>query len=140
MKHVNNGQCEYCLSIINRYPGFNENLKSWFVEFQGKHPEVHTSCAGRGEQDQEMLFAKGATRAHFGQSAHNFGLALDLFVIIKGSNSIYPQEWFNNILAPNLPKWIEWFGAKGSVFFELPHIEIRGWKELVRQGIVKLIK
>lgn len=140
MKHVNNGQCDYCLSIINRYPGFNENLKSWFVEFQGKHPEMHCSSAGRCELDQEMVFAKGASNAHWGQSSHNWNCALDLFVIIKGSNTLYPQDWFTNILGPNLPKWIEWYGARGSKYFELPHVEVRGWRELAKQGIIKLVK
>lgn len=140
MKHVNNGQCEYCLSIINRYPGFNENLKSWFVEFQKLHPEMHCSSAGRGKIDQEVFFQRGASRAHYGESSHNWNCGVDVFVIIKGENSLYPTSWFNNILSPGLPSFIEWYGKKGSKYFEFPHLEIKGWKEMAKKGILKLVE
>lgn len=141
MKHENNGFCPQCQNIFNRYPGFNENLKSWFLSMQTKHHEMHISCAGRGEIDQEAYFAKGSSKAHYGQSAHNYGCAIDLFVMDpKHPNILYPNDWFIGILQPNLPKWLLWYGAPGSLFHELPHVELRGWQELVRQGIVKLVE
>lgn len=128
-----------CLKIINRYPGFSENLKSWFFEFQKDHPEAHVSCAGRGQMDQEAACARGASRAHWGESAHNYSAALDVFVIIPGEKSIYPRDWFTNVLMPNIPNWLEWYGQPGAPFFELPHIEIRGWRQLISMGTLKLV-
>lgn len=140
MAHQNNGFCAQCLNVINRYQGFNENLKSWFFELQKRQPEMHTSCAGRGEQDQESCFMKGASRAHYGQSAHNFNVAMDLFVITPGSADIYPSSWFKNVLAPNLPSWIEWYGTPGAQFYELPHVELRGWRQLKDNNSIKLVE
>lgn len=139
MKHENTGRCLQCLAIINRYEGFNQTLKDWFIALQEKHPEVHTSCAGRGIVDQENLFLRGATRARWMQSAHNYNAALDLFVVIKGEKSIYPPWWFKDVLAKNIPQWMEWYGAPGAKFPELPHVQMKDWKVLLTRGDIKLI-
>lgn len=139
IKHENTGRCLKCLQIINLYEGFNLRLKDWFINLQEKHPEVHTSCAGRGMADQESLLLKNATRARWMQSAHNYNAALDLFVIIKGEKTIYPAWWFQQVLAKNIPDWIEWYGKPGSKFFELPHVEIKGWKTALAKGEIKLV-
>jgi hypothetical protein len=128
------------MMIMDRYNGVHPPLRKWFEAFQEKHPEAHISCGARGQVEQEMLFQKKATRAHFGQSSHNYGAALDLFEISAGSSDIYSKAWFEAILAPNLPDWIEWYGRPGASFYELPHIEVKQWKDLVAQGILKIVK
>src|SRR6266850_2662917 len=138
MKHENSGFCEKCLSIINRYPGFNEALMRWFFSLQKKHPEAHISCAGRGEQDQEALFLKQATRAHWTHSAHNYNAALDLFDMTGTKDGIYSRVWFRDIMSPCLEPWIEWYGAPNAQFYELPHIQLRDWKDQVSSGYLKL--
>jgi hypothetical protein len=140
MKHENSGHCPKCQEILDRYSGFNEDLREWFEDFQEEYPEAHVSCAGRGRDEQEAAFKSGASRAHFGESAHNWNCAMDLFALIPQANTIYPREWFNNILAPALPDWIEWYGSKGAEFFELPHIEVKGWRELRKQMKVHLVE
>ena len=140
MKHENIQFCQQCMNIFNRYPGFNENLKSWFFSFKEIHKEMHISCAGRGEIDQEAAFLRGASKAKWGESSHNYNCAIDIFVMIPGNNSIYPRDWFNNVLGPAIPNFLNWYGQPGSPFYELPHIEVRGWKELVAQGIIKLVE
>lgn len=137
MKHENNGTCLKCSEIITKYYGFNRQLWDWFISFQRNHPEFHTSCAGRGEQEQEELFLRKATRAHWKQSAHNYGCALDLFVNKKDVD-LYDKETFETVLKPEIPNWITWYGMPGSSFYELPHIELKKWRDLIGTPMIKL--
>jgi hypothetical protein len=140
MSHINNGHCPECQIILDRFPNFNSELRKWFEEFQGHHPEMHTSEGGRGRINQERDFQKRASRAHYLQSAHNYGCGMDLFVILPKEKSIYPVRWFCDILYPALPAWIVWLGAPNSTFPELPHIELKNWKQLVAEGLAKPVE
>lgn len=140
LKHANNGKCEKCAWFFDRYPGFHEDLRGWFEAFQAKHPEAHISCAGRGRADQELAVKQKLSRAHYGQSAHNWNCAIDFFVQIKGSEDIYPRAWFYSTLQPALPSWLKWYGEPGSSFFELPHVEVRNWRELRQAEKVHLVE
>ena len=140
-KHTNNGVCRKCAEIFEVYPGFNEKLKAWFISFQAAHPESHISCAGRGRVEQERDFQKGASKAHYGQSAHNYGCAIDLFVLLPGEEGLYPKQWFFEVLAPELAKqpWLDW-GYSWTRFPEMPHVELANWHELVELGFVGLVE
>lgn len=140
VQHLNNGACPKCITIRDTYPGFNAPLWVWFSDFQKLHPEFHMSCAGRGKIDQNALFARHATKASWGHSAHNFNCAFDSFVLVPGKEDIYPVEWYNSVLAPALPAWISWLGRPGSPFPELPHLEILAWVELRRSNLVQLVE
>ena len=139
MKHENNGACAKCMTIINRYSGFNLKLLQWFIDFQKKNPEFHTSCAGRGKDEQEAYFHRGASKARYGQSAHNYNAALDLFEL-DGDDHLYEKELFIGKLKPNLPSFIKWYGEPGSSFYELPHIELKDWVYLKNNGLLKLVE
>lgn len=140
MHHDNNGKCEACAAIFDKYPGFNKDLRIWFEMFQKDRNECHVSCAGRGREDQELAFAHRMSRARWTQSAHNWNCAIDIFVIIPGNNNIYPLPWFHNVLAPALPDWIRWYGRPKCPFPELPHCEIDGWKSLIATGEIELVE
>ena len=139
MSHANNGSCPKCQELFDKYPDFNHDLREWFEDFQGKHPSAHISCAGRGRIEQESDFHRGASKAHFGQSAHNYGCAIDLFVMQSGLD-LYDKNWFETVLAPNLEPWLEWYGAPGESFKELPHVEVRSWKSMVDDHLVLLVE
>lgn len=139
MKHENNGHCVKCAEIFDHYRGFNETLRHWFESFQLMHPEAHISCAGRGHIDQEVQFQKGASRAHWGQSAHNWNAAIDVFAMIQGAGTIYPLAWFHTVLGPMIPDFLEWYGKPGAKFPELPHIEIKGWRAEAQAGRLFLV-
>jgi hypothetical protein len=141
LKHENNGKCEKCLEIINRYPNPHAELVSWFKEFQVTHPEAHVSCAGRGRDDQEALYLRKASKARWGESAHNYNAALDLFETGGADvKDIYEPKWFKEVLKPALPYWVKWYGEPGSKFFELPHIEVADWRELRMKGQIGLVE
>lgn len=140
MKHRNNGNCEKCREIFSEYPLQTYFLFDWFVEFQLMFPELHISEAGRGRVKQAAYLERKASLAKYGESAHNYHAAIDTFVMLPEANTIYPRHWYYNILEPRLPAFLNWYGARGAKFPELPHIEIRNWKEMVNNGELKLVE
>lgn len=136
--HKNNGMCPGCLSIFNRYEDFYLPLEDWFFALQKEHPEFHISCAGRGRADQEAMKMRKASRASYGESAHNYNAAIDLFLNVKGD--IFNERTFKEQMAPKLLPWLEWYGKPDAVFRELPHVELKDWRGLVRHGALKLVE
>jgi hypothetical protein len=139
IKHQNNGACPKCKEIFGKYHNFNPKVRSWFVIFQAAHPEAHISCAGRGHADQEIKRSEGLSKASYGQSAHNYNCAIDVFVSLS-QKDIYDKKWFNEVLAPEIPYFLNWYGAPDSRFHELPHIELRDWRRLKATGMVSLVE
>jgi len=138
MKHDNNGWCAKCEEILNRYPGFDQYLRNWFTLIHAKFQDFHISCAGRGHDEQETLFLKGATRAHWGQSAHNWNKAFDGFFLIDGEYNL-DRARFDEI-AKELPAYIDWYGSPGQAFPELPHFENAYWKGQRDEGLIQLVE
>jgi hypothetical protein len=151
--HVNAANCDKCEEIFNKYPGFHVGLRAWLLALRKKDATAHISCAGRGKIDQEACVVAGTSKAHFGRSAHNFNLAIDIFRLthISGDSQAlavnYDRSWFRDVvgtavfkhnsepdshyLGINMPHFqLSWYGAPNAKFFELPHIEIMNWTEL----------
>ncbi len=85
------------------------------------------------------MFLRGVSKAHWKRSAHNWNCALDLFCMIPGVPNIYFNNWFENTLGPAIPDWLLWYGRKGAPYYELPHVEVKNWQELVRGKTVRLV-
>lgn len=139
MKHENSGACKKCVEIIYRFPNPHKDLVLWFISLQAKHPSVHVACFGRGKVEQEEAYHRGASRAHFGQSAHNYNAACDLWILSDEGKYTLPADWFREVLAPALPAWITWGGTWKS-FRELPHVELIDWRERVKRGELKAVE
>lgn len=137
--HLNDGSCQKCLEILNRYPGINQNLNLWILNLQRNNPDAHVSCAGRGMVDQEAAFHRGASKAHYGESSHNYNCAVDIFQLSDGK-AVWDREWFDLVVGANLADGLKWYGAPGAVFYELPHVELTDWKLLVKSGDAKLVE
>lgn len=135
--HIDNGSCQKCREIIERYPGFHQGLLKWFQNLQSNMKTVHVSCAGRGQMDQEACFIRGASDAHWTKSAHNWNCALDLFHNEKGN--LYPATMFKEIEL-FVTDWIEWYGAKGEKYLEQPHYQVSGWHDLADKNLIKLVE
>lgn len=135
-KHFNDGNCKKCREIINRYPGFHLELANWFYLVQSRVPSVHTSCAGRNEQDQDAVYLRGASRAKWGESSHNYGLGIDLFFIVD-DKALWDLDkstfLFRRKVEPLRPDWIEW-GGNWKSFQENAHYQHKNWKTLVESG------
>lgn len=139
IRHQNNGSCAKCKQIFEVYPNFNRKLWSWFVNFQKDHPEAHISCAGRGMEEQEAKKASGNSNAHYGSSAHNWNAAIDLFCQIPGTD-LYDEDWFKEVVGPAVPYFLNWYGAPGATYPELPHIEMRDWRGMKAAGELALVE
>lgn len=139
MSHTNEAPCLSCIRLMNRYPDFYQPLRDWFQELQFRHPEVHLSCAGRGEMDQQALFNRGATKASFGHSAHNWNAALDLFQLKEGAYNL-DLEWFEGVIVPSLNQDLQWYGRTDAPFSERPHVEWANWTELAHEGVLKKVE
>jgi hypothetical protein len=137
-KHENNGSCKKCLEILYKYPNPVKELVLWFMEFQRKNPSAHIACAGRGKIEQEECYHRGASKARYLQSAHNFGAALDFFVLTDGKYTL-PLDWFRETFAPQLPAWLVWAGT-WKTFKEYPHVELIDWRERVKRGELKAVE
>lgn len=137
--HLNNGNCPQCIVIRDHYPNFSPVLWSWFADIQLKHPDAHISCAGRGSVDQEVCYQRGASKAHYGESSHNYNCAIDIFQLEDGQAK-WPQEWFDLVVGANLTPKLKWYGAPGAIFYELAHVELTNWRELADMGSVTLVE
>jgi hypothetical protein len=140
MKHTNDGKCKKCLEIIYKFPNPYQRAVLWFVDLQSRHHEAHVSEWGRGEDSQEALFLRGASRAKWKKSAHNWNAAFDIFEMGGDPKNIYESSFYKEVLKPNLPTWLKWYGEPGSPFFELPHVEVATWKEMAASGELKLVE
>lgn len=137
-KHENSGQCPRCQLILGKTYA---PLRAWFENVQRIVPETHISDAGRGRNKQEEYFSKGLSKAHFGESAHNYWAALDLFEMGGDDiKNIYEKKWFEKKLKPLLNEQINWYGMPGSKFYELPHVEWKQWRELRDKGVLGLVE
>jgi hypothetical protein len=150
--HENNGKCGSCRAIINLYPNFHSGLSTWFYLLQSISQDAHVSCAGRGREAQEEAFKAGTSRAHYGQSSHNFNLALDIFQLVAESNGLvakWDPTWYSEVIEPDVESQntnedrtfeINWYGDPSAPYKEMPHCEVLGWQSLAKQGLFKLVE
>lgn len=106
-----------------------------------KCPPFAVLDAQRGRVAQEKAFALGNSKAHFGQSAHNFAPAVALDVVP------YPIDWNNldrfrklaafvQAKARSLNIDITW-GGDWPKLKDMPHYELSDWRTLVAAHKVK---
>lgn len=138
MSHVNSGSCEKCQQIFDTFPGFHQGLRNWFKMVQKQIPTFHCAEAGRGHIEQEKDYAKGASRAWWGESAHNFNCAFDSFFLIDGKYNLDESNYER--VARLLPSSITWYGSATARFYERPHFEISNFRELKARGELKLVE
>ena len=104
--------------------------------------DVLVTCTLRTLAEQAALYAQGRTApgavvtdAKPGQSAHNYGLAIDIVPIVNGK-----PDW-----SGTTPVWQElgnlgqarglgWAGAPGYPFHEEAHFEVPNWHSLIDIG------
>lgn len=124
--HLNTPSCPACeAKLVQVHP----DLQRWFKVFRDTHPDGHVSCGYRGEADQEADFAKGASKAHFGQSAHNVlpSHAIDLFRLTLTGGASFDSPWYRDIVAPVArASGLVWGGDWKSIK-DMPHVELPGW-------------
>lgn len=131
--HLNTGSCQKCVEIFDRFPGFHLELRAWFIALQAVNKDAHISCAGRGRAEQEDCFTRGASKAHYGQSSHNYNAAIDIFRLTQAGGASWDKPWFEVVIGPAVHAatiQLKWYGEPGATFYELPHVEIAAWRSL----------
>lgn len=131
--------CPKCLEIINLYPNFNNELYEWWLRIQIMYPSAHISCAGRGKRAQEEVFNKKLSRARYGQSAHNWNCAIDIFELRDGK-AVWDEIWFDKVVRANIPYSLKWYGSPSCSFRELPHVELNNWYLLINSKQIRLVE
>lgn len=137
--HSNTEVCPKCEELFAKYPGFAGDLRTWFSDLRKRCPEAHISCAGRGAADQNDCLRRGVSRAHWGQSAHNYNAAVDIFVM-AGKSATWPTDWFIRNVGQRLTPRLKWYGEPGSSYYELPHVEVADWRDQAAKGNFRLVE
>lgn len=99
---------------------------------------IGITCSIRSRRDQEQAFNLKRSKAHFGQSPHNYfpALAFDFipmpFKEADWSNSKRFAEVAADIkdIAAKLKVTIHW-GGDWETFKDYPHIELYHWRDLI---------
>ncbi len=95
-------------------------------------------CGYRNEEAQEKAYREGASKAHFGESPHNFqpSLAFDAYSYPIDVNSIPLAQLLGKAIkeaAKRLDLSIEW-GGDWKGFKDYPHFQLRNWKQYRGNG------
>jgi peptidoglycan L-alanyl-D-glutamate endopeptidase CwlK len=100
--------------------------------------DVLVTATLRTNAEQDALYAQGrttpgpiVTNARGGQSAHNYGLAIDVVPMVNGK-----PDWsgtdaiWQEIGNLGQARGLTWLGAPDSPFREMPHFEVPTWKTI----------
>jgi peptidoglycan L-alanyl-D-glutamate endopeptidase CwlK len=98
--------------------------------------DLIVTCTLRSMDEQTLLYARGrdapgpiVTQAQAGQSAHNYGLAMDVVPLVHGKPqwSATAPEW--QIYGEEVEKaGLEWAGH-WKTFKESPHCQMPDWRK-----------
>lgn len=141
MIHLNQTICEKCISIINTYPNPHPLIVTFVDKFRAANPDAHISACGRSQADQDADFAKGVSRAKWGQSAHNYNAAVDFFRLTLAQGASFDANWYKTVLGPAIKQNpnLVWGGTFTSIV-DLPHCEVAGWAQEAQNGQLKLVQ
>jgi len=121
------------------HPEIVPQVTAFLADCEAAGIDLIVTCTSRTNEEQAILYAQGrttpgvkVTNAKPGQSAHNFGLAIDVAILVHGKldwdrNSPLWQEVGNFGQARGL----EWYGAPEAEFSELPHFQLPNWRNYV---------
>jgi peptidoglycan L-alanyl-D-glutamate endopeptidase CwlK len=92
-------------------------------------------CGYRGKEEQEDCFNKGTSKAHFGQSPHNYSpaLAVDCVpypTLWSDENKLKELAGIIKIKAIDLEIEITW-GGDFPGFPDLPHYQLKNWLKMI---------
>lgn len=127
-KHTNSPICGACEEKLK---GVDSRLVSFVEQLRGIYPDAHVCWGVRGEAEQELFKKQGTSKASFGQSPHNYGLAVDIFRLTLSNSASFDPVWYRTKLAPVVaanPDLV-WGGTFKSLV-DLPHVELANWKTL----------
>lgn len=101
---------------------------------------VFAHCVWRGEHEQNRLYVQGRSKVTYGNSAHNYGCAVDLIHGTKGWD-IPEKSWamIGHIgleLAASKGWKIQWGGT--WKFYDPAHWELANWRKRAAEAEISL--
>ena len=103
--------------------------------------ELLVTCTRRTLEEQAALYAQGrttpgkiVTRAKPGQSAHNYGCAIDIVPLVNGKplwqfNAKNPGPIWSTIGRIGQGLGLTWYGSPLAPFVEGCHLELPDWRK-----------
>lgn len=123
-------------SLNDLRPEFRSMADAWLLDMLSANLHLIITCTLRSEAEQDALYAQGrttpgpiVTKAKAGQSAHQYGLALDFVIMDNGK-----PDWGG--ISPAWDKAIELAEARGLQSLrpmESAHLQHPRWRELSQE-------
>ena len=117
------------------HPDILEFEKRFIARLRKQHNvPMFAHCVWRDESEQARLYVQGYSKARFGESAHNYGMAADLIHSTMAWN-LDPKSWgvlghIGKEISVQSGIAITWGGD--WKFFDPAHWELEDWQTLVR--------
>ena len=119
-------------------PAFLAVVEPWLADCHAAGMDILVTCTLRTNEEQAALYAQGrtapgriVTNAQPGQSAHNYGLGVDIVPIVNGK-----PEWtgedpiWRQIANFAEARGLEWLGEPSSPFKEECHFQQPNWRTI----------
>lgn len=130
-------------SLDDLNPEFRLMVDPWLADCAAGGIDILVTCTLRTLEDQAVLYAQGrttpgaiVTNAKPGQSAHNYGLALDVVPLIHGK-----PDWsgsspvWTELANLGQARGLQWLGAPDSPFKEQAHFQHPHWQSLAHPQV-----
>lgn len=123
-------------SLDDLQPSVRPLVDAFLAACAAAGADVLVTCTLRSDLEQDALYAQGrtkpghiVTRARAGQSAHQYGLAIDIVPMINGKPDWHGEDpiWAT-VGELGQQAGLVWLGAKNSSFPEEPHFELPNWQ------------
>lgn len=119
-------------------PEIRPQVDEFLADCEAAGLDILVTCTLRNDAEQTALYAQGrtapghvVTKAKAGQSAHNYGLALDIVPIVNGKPDWNGSDPVWTVIGKKgMEAGLTWLGAPGSEFKEEAHFEHPDWREL----------
>ncbi len=126
-------------SLDDLDPRFRPLVDLFLASCRAAGYDILVTCSLRTWDDQSRLYAIGrtvpgkkVTNAKPGESAHNFGLAIDIVPMIYGKpywNFTKTDPTWQAVGKLGMEAGLEWLGAPGSRFVEGAHMQMPNWRD-----------
>lgn len=123
-------------------PEVRPQVDAFLADCEAAGIDLLVTCTRRSGDDQDALWAQGRTKpghivtnAKAGQSAHNYGLAIDIVPMVNGK-----PDWngtdpiWDQIGELGVAAGLTWLGSPHSSFPEKPHFEATDWRAIAGLG------
>lgn len=123
-------------NLLEAHPLLQKLINQFVLDYPNFPIQVNDARRGRAEQ--EKAFAHGNSRAHFGQSAHNYtpAIALDIYPLPVNFNKLQPFRDMGikvKVTAKKLGIPIAWGGDWKSIK-DFPHFELTPWTSYAKKA------